>query len=69
MKTEKKEMVFTPNFPNQFSWAEAKMCTPDGVFLCRWERREGKIWFTYQVPDGYTVRLNTERHEEEIISG
>ena len=32
----KKEITFTPDFPRQLTWADAKTLTPDGEFACRW---------------------------------
>ena len=57
----KKEITFTPGFPEQLMWADAKTLTPDGEFSCRWERIDEGIRFTYHIPKDYKADVKMYR--------
>lgn len=55
-----KKITFSPNFPRQFTWAQAQTQTPDGSFFCRWERIGHNIQFILQIPDNYRMSLQLQ---------
>ena len=62
-------VIIEPCFPRRLEWAEGRYQSRAGLIVSRWERQEGQIVLTVEIPTNATATLRLGGAEHEVGAG
>ena len=62
-------VIIEPCFPRRLEWAEGRYQSRAGLIVSRWERREGQIVLTVEIPANATATVRMGGAEKQVGAG